>query len=232
MKTLLLKKYQSSLIEPNIRILTDSPDSKNQPTRTNIIKQIEWLVAGLKPGENVYFHFSGHGGLTEDKNNDEKSGKDSCIYPIQDKQCEKIKIIDDELREKLVNKIPTDSKCFAVLDCCHSGTGLDLRYKYNFSNNKINTSTDLNYTDTLGSVIFLSGCKDIQKSADVQSNGSAWGALTNTLTSIWNQSGTPISWADLIREIRAKLDADGFDQIPQLSWGQKNFDINSEFNLS
>ena len=91
------------------RILAD--DSTNlllKPTRKNIIDGINWLVSGLKSGESVFFHYSGHGGLTLDLSGDEKSGQDSCIYPINNG---KIEIItDDELKIIFVNKIPLNCK--------------------------------------------------------------------------------------------------------------------------
>ena len=40
-------------------------------------------------------------------------------------------ILDDELKTLLADKIPEGCKCFVVLDCCHSGTGIDLKYKIN-----------------------------------------------------------------------------------------------------
>ena len=230
METLLLEKYKSSLNKSNIKILTDLPECEIQPTKTNIIEQIEWLVADLKPGENVYFHYSGHGGLSQDWFfiGDEKSGYDSFIYPINNKNLENI--LDDELRKLLVEKIPAGSKCFAVFDCCHSGTALDLKYKYNcVSDNSILMSIDNNYTDTFGSVVLLSGCSDEQISADIQS-GKPGGALTNALISLWKKS-TNITWAELLLSIRELLKASKLTQNSQLTSGQKKFNIHSTFDL-
>ena len=57
------------------RVLTDDLTKlEEKPTRQNIIDGINWLVKDLKAGENVYFHFSGHGGLTVDLSKDEKTG--------------------------------------------------------------------------------------------------------------------------------------------------------------
>lgn len=232
MKQHLLKKYPS-LLASNIIILTDAPNENilRKPTRTNIIGAINWLVQGLKPGENVYFHYSGHGGLVVDKNGDEQTGKDSCIYPINKGKIEVI--IDDELRSILANKIPRGCKCFAVLDCCHSGTALDLRNKYDFNlDNTILCKTDSKYQNTSGSVIFLSGCMDQQTSADtVDNKGVPSGALTNALLYVWNNYGSNIQWMYLLWEIRAFLKRGKYEQIPQLSSGIE-LDINSKFNLN
>ena len=49
------------------RKLSDNQtDPLLKPTRKNIIDGINWLVKGLKSGESVFFHYSGHGGLTLD----------------------------------------------------------------------------------------------------------------------------------------------------------------------
>ena len=69
-KALLNKFYPKC---SQFRILTD--DSTNpslKPTRKNIIESINWLVKDLKKGDSVYFHYSGHGGLTLDLNKYEK----------------------------------------------------------------------------------------------------------------------------------------------------------------
>lgn len=202
------------------RILTD--DSKNpllKPTRKNIIDGINWLVSNLKSGESVFFHYSGHGGLTLDVSGDEKSQYDSCIYPINASKIEKIS--DDELRRLLVNKIPTGCKCFAVLDCCHSGSALDLRYNLSAPEyGKMLVSQVDNYPKTKGSVIFLSGCQDTQTAADtVDSKNIPSGALTNSLLETWEEYGINIKFKYLLWDIRRSLKQKGYEQIPQLSCG-------------
>jgi hypothetical protein len=213
-----------------IRILTDdSTLLSKKPTRQNIIDGINWLVKNLKSGENVYFHYSGHGGLTVDKNNDEKSGMDNCIYPIRNKNIEII--LDDEIKKLLANKIPKGCKCFAVLDCCHSGSGLDLRVNIQCpSYGKLIVSQE-DYKKTNGSVIFLSGCMDSQTSDEsMNSNGERSGALTNALIDVWNTYGTNIKFKHLLWDIRKILSEQKYEQIPQLSCGN-TVDIKGIFSL-
>jgi len=227
-KALLNKFYPKC---SQFKVLTD--DSTNmsfKPTRKNIIDSINWLVKDLKKGENVYFHYSGHGGFTLDLNKDEKSGNDSCIYPINNGQIEMI--IDDELKTLLVNRIPTGSKCFAVLDCCHSGSGLDLRFNVNCPiPDKLTITQDTNYAKTKGSVLFLSGCLDTQTAADtINLNNEPTGALTNALIDTWNNYGVNIKFKHLLWDVRNLLKTRGYEQIPQLSSGN-SFDINDSFKL-
>ena len=212
------------------KLSDDLTDPLLKPTRKNIIDGINWLVKGLKSGESVFFHYSGHGGLTLDLSGDEISGNDSCIYPINNGNIEMI--IDDELKTRLVNKIPIGSKCFAVLDCCHSGSGLDLRFNINCPNPDKLVITQLNnYPKTKGSVIFLSGCLDTQTSADtVNSVNEPTGALTNALLDTWNNYGIDIKFKHMLWDVRNLLQTRGYEQIPQLSSGN-SFNVNNIFSL-
>jgi len=228
-KTQITKMYPKC---SEFRILTDDLIKLNEkPTRQNIIDGINWLVKDLKAGENVYFHFSGHGGLTVDLSKDEKSGMDSCIYPINGKNIEVI--LDDELKILLANKIPAGSKCFVVLDCCHSGSGLDLRFNVQCpSYGKLTISQETKYEKTKGSVIFLSGCMDTQTSADtVNHKNEPTGALTNALLDVWNTYGMNIQFKHLLWDIRKILKERQYEQIPQLSCGS-SLDINDIFSLN
>jgi hypothetical protein len=96
------------------------------PSRANILAGLAWLTSGLGLGDHSFLHYSGHGGLTIDRDMDEASGFDSCIFPISP-QGQVEFIIDDELR-RAINAVPAGCTVTAVFDCCHSGTCLDLRY--------------------------------------------------------------------------------------------------------
>lgn len=43
---------------------------------------MQWLVQGAKPNDALFFHYSGHGGQTKDKDGDEGDGYDEVIYPV------------------------------------------------------------------------------------------------------------------------------------------------------
>lgn len=213
------------------RCLTDTQtDPLRKPTRQNIIDGITWLTNDLLPGESVLFHYSGHGGLSLDRSGDEKSGFDSCIYPIQNGKIEVI--TDDELKVCLVNKIPANCKCFAVLDCCHSGSALDLRYVYNAPNyGRLTISQNEQYPKSNGSVIFLSGCRDNQTAADtVDKKNIPSGALTNALLQVWDKYGMSIKFKYLLWDVRVVLKTGGYQQIPQLSCST-NINLSDAFKL-
>lgn len=210
------------------RLLTDTTATK--PSRQNILDGLAWLTAGLKAGENVMFHYSGHGGLVRDTNGDEVTGMDSCIYPVNGTNIETI--IDDELRTLLAAKIPTGSKCFVVIDACHSGTAVDLRYKWNaLSQNALTYTEDQKYAKLNGTVLFLSGCRDSQVAADtVGIDGRPCGALTMALLETWKVYGAAIKLKYLLWDVRKFLRNYGYSQIPELTSG--NFlDMNGVFDL-
>jgi len=49
-------------------ILKDDPrtNSRQQPTRRNILEAMAWLVNGARPNDSLFFHYSGHGGQAAD----------------------------------------------------------------------------------------------------------------------------------------------------------------------
>src|SRR4051812_6390736 len=61
-----------------------------------------------------------------DTNGDEADGYDEVILPCDYKSAGYI--LDDDLYNVLVKRIPYGTRLTAVMDCCHSGTGMDLPY--------------------------------------------------------------------------------------------------------
>jgi hypothetical protein len=212
----------------DVRLLSDMTIIK--PSKANVLDSIKWLVTGLRPGDNVLFHYSGHGGLIRDKNGDEVGGYDSTIYPYNGKDLETI--TDDELRLALANNIPAGCKCFVVLDCCHSGTAVDLRYRLNVTSpNRVFYEENKRYAKTAGQVLFLSGCHDVQFAADtVNKDNVPCGALTWALLETWKKYGRAIKPKYLLWDILQFLGERGYSQIPQLSMGHY-LDLNTVFDL-
>jgi hypothetical protein len=210
------------------RVITDNTATK--PTKANILAALSWLTTGLKPGQNVYFHYSGHGGSVRDTNGDEVSGLDSCIYPVTGGRLETI--TDDELRGALATKIPAGCKCFVVLDSCHSGTAVDLRYLWQAPTaGSLTYTEDKKYIKTAGEVLFLSGCRDTQTAADtVDMTGRPAGALTMALLATWKTYGAGIKLKYLLWDVRKFLREYGYSQIPELSSGAF-MDMNAVWTL-
>lgn len=141
-KVLLMRGYKYFIV------LTDSRDSRNDdyniPTKDNILSNLSNLVNSLKPEDQLFIQFSGHGTRVFDRNGDETDHQDECICAV-DKN-----ILDDELKSIL-----SLAKCKvrAIFDSCHSGTILD-----------IDSSFD--------NIILLSGCRDAETSVDLGTNGA------------------------------------------------------------
>jgi len=111
----------------NIRVYTDDQPNA-MPTRANILAGIKWLLEGVQTGDALFFHYSGHGGQVDDSNSEESDGKDETIIPVDYR--ENGQITDDDLYLAMCAPLPPGSRLTAVMDCCHSGTGMDLPYEH------------------------------------------------------------------------------------------------------
>ena len=202
-----------------IDILTDN--SVIKPTKDNILNALKTLLIESKSGDKLFFSFSGHGTLISDENNDEKDGKDEGMVTIEFDL-----IVDDLFNEIIKTYLKTNVTLVVIMDCCHSGTILDLKYQYldsdDYNNNTLNEANN----ETLGEVIMISGCKDSQTSADAFINKTSQGAMTWALLQTLNGEDR-LSWKDLLQKMRVTLRTAHFDQIPQLSSG-KPFDIDGK----
>jgi len=106
----------------------DSKEPRQQPTKANIIEAMQWLVRGAQPNDSLFFHYSGHGGQTEDLDGDEADGFDEVIYPVD--YDTNGHIVDDLMHSIMVKPLPPGCRLTAIFDSCHSGSVLDLPYIY------------------------------------------------------------------------------------------------------
>ena len=113
----------------NIKTLRNSEATKN-----NIKKELVTMAKNSKPGDIVYFHFSGHGQRVVDYNKDEEKGLfDQSIVPYdalfdsRNGYNGEKHLIDDEL-SSLLNaikiKLGSTGKLIVVVDACYS-QGID-----------------------------------------------------------------------------------------------------------
>jgi hypothetical protein len=227
----------------DITIITDLTPIK--PTYDNILNAMTELTRNVKPGDELWFHYSGHGTLVADNNGDEVTGQDSALCPLdyERRGC----IRDDLIRSILADKICIGATLYGVLDCCHSGSGCDLRYTYqdnsskktfspdrkylyNEWNTSNNTVENKRYSKTAGEVYFLSGCMDTQTSADAVEENRPTGALTYYfIKTLKNNYGNP-KWKHLIKDLRVSLQLKGYTQVPMLTSGRALFLDNTMFS--
>eukprot|EP00588_Corethron_pennatum_P006532 CAMPEP_0194293084 /NCGR_PEP_ID=MMETSP0169-20130528/47080_1 /TAXON_ID=218684 /ORGANISM="Corethron pennatum, Strain L29A3" /LENGTH=344 /DNA_ID=CAMNT_0039041467 /DNA_START=170 /DNA_END=1204 /DNA_ORIENTATION=- len=113
----------------NISILMD--DGKNRhanPTKKRILRNFKKLVRECEEGDSVFVHYSGHGVSLRDKDRNEKDGMDECLCPLD--YTAKGYIRDDDIYSTLVAAMPAGVRMTCIMDCCHSGSILDLPYAY------------------------------------------------------------------------------------------------------
>jgi len=113
--------------ESEMMILMDDNIHTN-PTRDNIMKSFQKLAESSKPGDSCFLHYSGHGGKIRDTNNDEDDKFDETLVPVDYNTAGQIR--DDDLFKSLVQIIPQGVLLTCIMDSCHSGSVLDLPYKY------------------------------------------------------------------------------------------------------
>ncbi|TVU20026.1 hypothetical protein EJB05_36213, partial [Eragrostis curvula] len=103
--------------EADIRVLVDAdPAEEPQPTGANIRRELERLVADARPGDALFFHFSGHGLRSPaETGQGDDTGYDECIVPSDNNY------IEDQYFKELVAKVPDGCLFTIVLDSCHSG---------------------------------------------------------------------------------------------------------------
>ncbi|CAK0894889.1 unnamed protein product, partial [Prorocentrum cordatum] len=207
-----------------MRTLTDDQRGPSMPTRANIEAALRWLVEGVQPGDVLFFHFSGHGAQQEDPHGYEEDGMNETILPVDFKSAGMM--TDDLLGELTVRRLPEGVRLTAVMDCCHSGTGLDLPYSWMGRGWK----EDTNPYHTLGDVQMFSGCADDDTSADAATAyGAAGGAMTTAFCDVL-RSNPGLPYSSLIQQLNNTMARRGFSQRAQLTSSQA-FDFSRPFLL-
>ncbi|KAI0338052.1 peptidase C14 [Trametopsis cervina] len=131
-------------LKENITVLRD--DDKDElmvPTRDYILREIDNLVKDVQPGDRRVFFFAGHGYQIKNHRGTEEDGLDEVILTAKHSGppnlTEDLKpevrrgiIVDNELRQLLVNRIPRGAKLVAIADTCHSGTLFDLDWHWRY----------------------------------------------------------------------------------------------------
>jgi hypothetical protein len=194
----------------------------NSPTRANIISALTTAIARCKSGDTLYIHYSGHGDGLKDDNGDEVDGQDECLCPVDYNFAKPDYgfIRDDELNRILVTGLPDGVKLRVVFDCCHSGSALDLPYRQ-IRGKKF---AQENSHSTERDIVFISGCRDDQTSADANIDGDPSGALTWALLKSLNdvrasgKNAAKFTWKDLSKMIRLRLLRGGYEQQSQMGF--------------
>lgn len=212
-KDILISKL--GYLDENIVILTDDQgDVEKRPTAMNIMQNLYDLMKKSHEDdvEEVWFHYSGHGTYIKDRSGDENDGKDECLCPVDYAQMGLLR--DDDLRNMLKHM---NSKCHGtfIMDCCHSGSMLDLKYQF-FGSQKVSIVNEK--CEAINSpILMISGCRDDQTSADAYIENESQGAMTSALIFSLNKLGYYVTCFGLLKKMRNYLKYNCYTQIPQLS---------------
>ena len=153
------------------------PATRQYTTKSGMVRTLKSLAreARNKRLSSVFIHYSGHGSYTRDRSGDEADGRDEALVPSDYRRAGLI--LDDELNS-ILTQFPSYTKVRIVMDCCHSGTIVDLPF------NRVNPTSAITNTKKgkiRANCVMLSGCLDSQTSADAYIHRSFSGALTTSL---------------------------------------------------
>ena len=229
----LLKKWLG-FTSADIVKLTDA-----QATKENIMSNLKEMVDGAKSGKYTYlvFSLSSHGTQVPDTSGDEPDRADEAFCPYDlaaygSAWDPKHIIVDDELHDLFV-QLPSNVLLEVYLDTCHSGTGLkalDLlsdrkpRWMPPPSYKAFKAIEGLRSRGLRESFlekgivhhILWAACRSDQTSADAYIAGGWHGAFTHYFCSVMNATQNKLARKDVLAEVRAKLTAGHYNQIPQL----------------
>lgn len=222
---------QGHFKEEEIVMMNDFKLDYLYPSKKNILLKFDEMVNFAKKNEELgkkvrmFFSYSGHGYYQYDTNGDEEDGFDEVLCPID---CDWTGYIsDDIIKQNLIDRLGENTDLVMLIDACHSGTSVDLKYNY-----KSNGFAQTNIKDSLCNVVMISGCRDDQTSADAyiedpSTNSYQFqGAMTASFLANYEKN---TSYSKLIKNMRKWLI--GYEQIPQLSSG-KNINPDGTYLLS
>lgn len=221
--------------KPGIHIrLLDDESTPAACTRAGILGELTAFVAAVNADEActyAWIHYSGHGSSTRDRSGDETDGMDEALVPTDFARAGLI--TDDEVMGVLRGLTRKTLKVVCVMDSCHSGTVCDLKYRW--TSDTVATVDNARAAVIGARVILLSGCTDVQTSADafgvfeapVSGKKEAGGALTGCLLNALRLDNVRDAFK-VQQATTARLRAGGFVQRPVLT---SSFNLKKDLSL-
>jgi hypothetical protein len=166
---------------------------------------------------SVFISFSGHGTYMRDTDGDEVDGYDECICPCDYQTAGVLR--DDELND-LLSLFHPETRISLLMDCCHSGSCLDLPYRYL---RRGDSAEECSAAGCHPNVVMISGCADDQTSADAYdaSRTEFTGAMTSSFLDCLKLEPDLLGDAfGLLTCMRVLLSERGMTQVPQLCTSQ------------
>ena len=216
----------------NIRTLTDS-----RATKKGILTALNWLLLGASAGDQILFHYSGHGAQLPSRSPSlEKDGLDEiiCPYDFRGENAAATAISDKEFAS-IFAKIPKGVHFVWISDSCHSedlsrkhvivesnDDITDTRFRrFNHHYEKEQAQQTVAPVASLGSTpnplhgALLSGCASHQLSADAYINNRFNGAFTHYLIKNLSLYGQDASMQEIVKYVNIDLMEHDYDQNPQ-----------------
>jgi len=210
----------------NVTLLIDA-----EATKRRILNRLDKLVANASRGDVVVFTNSSHGTYVADADGDE-TRYDEALCPYDMK---KSLIVDDELRERFA-AMPSGVRLTVISDSCFSGSvtrGADVPTPDDRRARFVNPAdigrreiagvrrravprSAEKYPESKMREILVTGCRDNQYSYDARFGSVYHGAMTHFALAIIEEADYEISYADLWDRLVVRLEAEGFDQEPQV----------------
>ena len=221
MEKLLIPKM--GVKQSDVLLITDHQKGDLYPTGNNIRKQLKKFASRLNYTRSGYFHYSGHGTYMTDDDGDEADHKDEALCPVD---CNTNGMLrDDELFESFICILNHDVKLVMTTDCCHSGTIMDLPYKWNVDGSyEMQQKISSSKLDALADVVMISGCLDSQTSADggfMKNEQKGSGAMTAAYIETLRFYDFSLTYRQLITKMHELLKYHGHAQRPVLSSTRK-----------
>jgi hypothetical protein len=223
----------------NIKKLTD-----RDATKKGIVTQLKWLLEGAEPGDQLLFHYSGHGAQAPTLNATiEPDGLDEIICPYDFDGSNNTTLRDKEFAQ-LFAGIPKGVHFVWISDSCHAeDLSRDLQMpgepQYRYFNGmmqigmkherkenegRINEVNELSTFETYdASTIItaplngalLSACASHELSADAYIDNRFNGAFTHYLIKNLLQYSDSKSMQAIVQLVNIDLDKNGYDQNPE-----------------
>jgi len=212
----------------NIRVIID-----DRATGKGIFERLQWLLMGSGKGDELVFHYSGHGSQVRDRNGDElNDGLDEILCPYD---LNWNKPFTDDILAEVFKKVHKHANLTMVCDSCHSGTmtrglsgpGAQLAQTHvdrfivppfdimsRSMNRELPKSNMGKKQEGSQRHVLLSGCRDDQTSADAFIDNEFQGAMTWAFISTL-KANPNLTWNEVIDRVRNRLSR--YTQVPQLS---------------
>lgn len=215
MYSLLTSTYAFPL--EDIKLVLDNDTSADKCSKANIIISLLELSkqSWAESLDKVVISYSGHGTYIPDRNGDEADGRDECLCPSDFRTAGLIK--DDDIL-CILRTFNPKTRIFLLVDCCHSGTILDLPFTVGTSSATPNVTN----RDIEQSIVVVSGCIDSQTAAETYDSKMQkfGGVLTSSLVHILS-SDSKTGIFDLHRELSETIKEAGYSQIPVVSFSKQ-----------